>query len=335
VWGELIFTKNENMQDSFFDELSQLRQEYVERVLPSLIPGVSKDIMGMSRFNSSSRKIDISLSSDALVGTSYDPKKSRFVHFTSLRSLQSIVNENAIRLYSLQNVNDPNEFNFYVSELEIVNRSIDNLKTNTFILSLCEAGVLKSENILNLWRFYGDGGLGVAIEFEIEIPLSPFRNYFLGKILYRKPKIGSFKRRNAKFEKKNKVTMDFSEIVRIPACFHKNPYYKAEEEVRLMLVDDHGESSAKHDHKQNHFRRDFNSRPELVTYHRLELGQKSSLHDPKITIKRIELGFKHSRDFFIDFRIHLIDTFVSMTKAGIWKDDIPEIEPSPLGNIYR
>lgn len=314
------------------DEFSELQEKYGRDVLPYIIPGASKDIIGSAGYGSG--RFDLGLSSDAITGTPYDPKKNRFVHFTSLRSFQSIINDNAIRLYNLQNVNDPNELHFYAKELQITPDSVDRLKANTFILSLCDVEVLSSENSLNLWRFYGLDGWGVAIEFEIDIPISRHEGYFLGKVLYEEPKIDEFRQRNDEFEKSNGVHVDFKEIMRVPACFHKHPYYKTEEEIRLMLVSDYGDLKAKYDFKQGNFRCDFNARNELVTYHKIELGQTSPFF-AQIAIKRVELGFRHSQDFFVDFKDHLMDTIVSMGKAGIWKDDLPIIEQSLLKNIFR
>jgi len=89
--------------------------------------------------------------------------------------------------------------------------------------------VLEGDNILNLWRFYGNDGWGVAIEFDIEFPgHSSMDCCFLGKVIYEKPNLEGFKEKNAAFEERHKIKVDVSKLIRVPACFHKSPYYKIE-----------------------------------------------------------------------------------------------------------
>ncbi|MFN0176951.1 MAG: DUF2971 domain-containing protein [Saprospiraceae bacterium] len=317
-----------------FEQMARLEEDYMKNVVPTIISNPSGNILNYSGLSVNGECYSVELSNLFSNGTQYDPKSTEFIHFTSLRSLQSIIKENAIRLYSLTNANDPKEFEFYNESILLENKSPDWLKSNTFILSLCDSKALTSNNALNLWRLYGDGGLGVAIEFEIDVPQNGVCNYFLGKINYQRPDIESFLIKSAQFEKRHNIKVDYSEIIRVLACFHKSDYYEIEKEVRLMFFDDN-HSRARENLKEYNFMNEFNSRNNLVTYNWLQLAQEQHHKLPQISIKRIELGFRHPEEVYQNFHLHMVDTFAAKSRAGLWKGQLPIIEHSPLKNIYR
>lgn len=318
----------------FYDHHNKLVKDYSENVLPSLISEAPESFL-----NASGHGLDyfeIELSPSVFKDTQYDPKSTRFVHFTSLRAFYSMLNENSIRLYNLINVNDPNEYDFYVDGM-LQDSDSENIKRNTFVFSLCGLGVLESDNILNLWRLYGDGGLGVAIEFDIEIKeCGTLCNYFLGKILYHKSDVTAFMNKNSDFESRVGKKVKLEKLVRVPACFHKNPYYSIEEEVRLMTFNDMSVGLSKFLSQHSDYRMEYNSRYELVVYQKLYLGPQSQFsYKPQINIRKVHLGFRHSNEFYSDFRINLEDVFIGKIKEGVWNGDLPEIIHSPLKNIYQ
>lgn len=309
------------------DSYDRLIDDYRKTVIPSLIPNVSPDLL-LGSFSNGRNQLLIQCGNDFANGTRYATKSSRFIHFTSLRALHSIINENALRLYSLKNVNDPNELSHFIGNLLPTER-LQNIQANTYILSLCATGVLNEENILNLWRLYGNEGWGVAIEFDINFGgYTSDNGYFLGKVIYEKPNIADFLARNEEFENKHNIKMNISDLLRVPASFHKSAYYKVEEEVRLMYFDDASESKATYEQgEMNNYRWDFNSRNEIVTYRILKLGEES-LH-PLVTIKRVQIGFRHSENSFKRIKNHFIDIFTYKCRTA------PIIEQSPLKDIYR
>lgn len=312
----------------------QIEKDFKENVLPYFIPGVSQNtLIGLSL---GGEKFEIDLGNNFASGTPYDPKNNQFVHFTSLRNLHSIINENAVRLYNMENVNDPWEYHYFSGE-GLENDKLSKIKRNTYILSLCDKSVLEGENILNLWRLYGNRGWGVAIEFEIKCHVnSTFPDdYFLGKVLYQKPTLEEFNIKLTEFEQRNNVKTDPKELIRIPACFHKNPYYRIEEEVRLMTFDSKSTRRATLIPEQKRYKWDFNARNELVTYSSLKLGQGPE--NIWVTIKKIQLGFQHSEESFMQIEKHLNRLFSALKINSVpgSNAELPTIEPSPLGNIYR
>lgn len=311
-----------------------LVSDYIENVLPAFIPGISKDIM--TGGESGKDSFSIHLGDNFTKGTQYEPNSKRFVHFTSLSVLQSIVNENAIRLYSLLNVNDPNEYNYF-SDDSLSDITTQKIKANTYILSLCSADVLNSKNLLNLWRLYGKDGYGVAIEFEIEFfGHSSDGSYSLGKIIYEKPNLKDFKIKNLEFEQRHNVKIDIPALERVPRCFHKAPYYEIEEEVRLMFFEAGSTIRAKLSPKQDQFKWDYNSRNKLITYHKLELGQKIGSHCC-IIIKKIHPGFRHSKEAVKEMKEHFSTIHLGRQLQGLTDiaDQPPIVEPSTLGQVFE
>ena len=237
----------------------------------------------------------------------------------------------------MKNVNDPLEYYYYSDDLQNYEKS-PQVKDDTYIFSLCDVRVLAGDNILNLWRLYGEGANRVAIEFEIEfIVHATFEeNYFLAQVLYEKPKLEEFRIRLAEFEQRNNVKIDSTKLMRIPACFHKNPLYKVEEEVRLMFYSKSSRERAIKYPKEKRpgIKFDFNARNEIVTYHKI--GFNDEYPGFNLKVKRIQLGFRHTEEYFKDsFLTHFKRTFKYLILKEIWKNEMPIIEQSPLTHIYR
>jgi hypothetical protein len=98
---------------------------------------------------------------------------------------------------------------------------------------------------------------------------------------------------------------------------------------------DGNDSRARENIKDHKFENEFNSRNNLVTYTWLELAQEKDYKLPQISIKRIELGFRHSKEVYQNFHLHMVDLVAAKSRAGLWKGEMPIIEHSPLKDIYR
>ena len=71
------------------DNLPEMSEDYTKNVLPHLILDTSQNLNVITGLSSGNFSIEIS--SDPFQGTKYAPTCNRFVHFTSLRALQSIL----------------------------------------------------------------------------------------------------------------------------------------------------------------------------------------------------------------------------------------------------
>jgi hypothetical protein len=242
-----------------FEREIQLEHLYIKTVLPLLLPNCGDEVVSMTHRDGPDLQFDFN--NKIFNGTSYKLKSNTFVHFTSLKALHSILNENALRLYCMNSLNDPNEYGYYINEAFIEIGNIDKIKENTFVLSMCYAQELEEDNALNLWRLYGDNGNGVAIVFEINLPnVNEVEELFIGKVLYKKPKLKPFFQKNIEYEKATNQKINVLELMRIPACFHKDAAFKIENEIRLMHFDRGASITAQYDPTNGKYFKDFNSR---------------------------------------------------------------------------
>lgn len=154
----------------------------------------------------------------------------RFVHWTSVQNLMSIINNREFRLYNLQKSSDENEFKFAADQLTMPEDKIDHSKNYLYTLSFCE---IKERDNQKLWKEYGKEYSGVAIEFEIENDPMAWKNIMLSRCYYEIPK--KFVRLFDDLrELKNKwngieTNIDLGRLI----AFHKHPDFKDELEVRL------------------------------------------------------------------------------------------------------
>ena len=94
-----------------------------------------------------------------------------FYHFTSIKSIVSMIQDEKIRLYALDSKNDPSELLFIGKLLNYNNDDgwIEKLKDKRkqfYSLSLIKED--KENNVDPiLWELYGNNGQGVKIEFEV------------------------------------------------------------------------------------------------------------------------------------------------------------------------
>ena len=116
----------------------------------------------------------------------YFGKERKFVHWTSVQNLMSIVNNREIRFYNLHNSDDGKEFGYAASTLEIPDERINHSKGYLYTFSFCESSEIDNGY---LWEEYGRNYSGVAIEFEIINEPGKWNNFMLFTKLYYRAEI--------------------------------------------------------------------------------------------------------------------------------------------------
>ncbi len=125
-------------------------------------------------------------SQNAFEGTAFHSKiHKQYIHYTSKESLLNILNEGAVRCYSANNMNDPNEIYSIVTQLGLsINQEfVENIRRSLFLFSMCRY----DENYKDdkyLWSKYGKDGEGVGIVFEIENESNDWLSTYIGDVNY-------------------------------------------------------------------------------------------------------------------------------------------------------
>ncbi len=198
------------------------------------------------------------------------------LHFTSLKTLFSIINEKSIRLYDLNNSDDPNEYLFLVngitdfykkqgySDENIVNR-FKIAKENSFILSSTSLDEIRNRKF---WREYADGGMGVGIEFEIMNNPVNWDGFYFSKVKYGEMDWWNSFISDIQGICSKHPSHRFDFIFDMIFSLYKNTSYKDEMEIRILAqrpekYGGHFESLIKQDISKN--------RATLVNYFKLPL----------------------------------------------------------------
>lgn len=193
--------------------------------------------------------------------------KRKFVHWTNVPNLMSIINSREIRLYNLQKSSDENEFNFAAKQLTIPQDCIDHSKNYLYTFSFCE---IKEVDNQKLWKEYGNNYSGIAIEFEIENDPANWNNFMLSKCYYELPEkfIQLFKELETLKNKWKGIetNIDLGRLI----AFHKHPDFENEVEVRLSsyFPFDNIEAYWKHCNTEFIFEK---NRPRITDYFGLKL----------------------------------------------------------------
>jgi len=172
----------------------------------------------------------------------YYTDRKKLLHFTSLRALFSILNEKAIRLYNLNNSDDPNEYTYATKNMDRFYKKIgipegkipeltQTVKNESFIFSCTSTDNLQKKNF---WKEYADQGKGVAIEFEIINEPLEWEACYLSKTRY-----GELENFNDLISEviqilgknpSNNYTFNIDQIL----IFHKDPGLQDEDEIRIL-----------------------------------------------------------------------------------------------------
>jgi len=164
------------------------------------------------------------------LSVSSDKENRKFVHWTSVQNLMSIINNREFRLYNLHNSSDHEEFVYSAEKLLLSEKHIEYSKRYLYTLSFCEA---KELNNSDLWESYGQKYTGVAIEFEINNDPNFWKKFILSEVFYKLPnKFISLKYELDKLQKKYPGTSYFIDLGKLIA-FHKKTMFSREREIRL------------------------------------------------------------------------------------------------------
>lgn len=168
----------------------------------------------------------------------YYEENVNLIHFTNLEALKSILKSKVLRLYNLNNLNDPREYSFAGDLLTYNRNNRDDAKENMYLLSMCKTDVLTRhpQFEFNMWRLYGDYGNGVAIELSFDNSrLGELKDYYLSQVFYgasSKVKLKEVSKLLHKYRNETpSIEVDLGQIV----AFHKSNLYKLESEVRLLF----------------------------------------------------------------------------------------------------
>ncbi len=217
----------------------------------------------------------------------YIDQENTFIHFSSIKKAQSILEHGEIRLYHLSHQNDNREYRFAAEILGENPRACDKLRRGMYSLSMCKTEI---ENDLTLWRLYADNTKGIGFIFRITNNPIFWMHYHLSKIYYGEiDKLNIYKKSKTDFEKKYKFRFNLG-LHRFLG-FHKSDDFSVEKEVRLIYI---------HEETTNPFSFfptlvDTNNLPEYVS-----IKLNNNLYSPKtkicelrkpiIEIKEIVLG---------------------------------------------
>jgi hypothetical protein len=154
----------------------------------------------------------------------------RFIHFTSVDNLLSILNNREIRLYNLHSSKDEEEYHHAAVKLGLQADEIEFAKSYYYTFSFC-----KQEDLSNkyLWEGYGKGATGVAIEFAIENNPFDWDNYMISNVYYDIPNnFAAFAKDISVLKSKYGITTSGFNIGRLIGFYKRNDFHD-EREVRI------------------------------------------------------------------------------------------------------
>ena len=322
------------MEDEVWKPAHDNVRKFESDVLQKTFPNArfaSAGMMGSPDIAPSSFKAEIS-PENLFKDTEYEYKgNGKFIHFTSLLALKSILDTGWIRMSEFSNLVDKQELVFASSIFENDSfysqefNKLEHLKRNVFCLSACESS-FETQSDSFMWEIYGDKGTGVFIEFEYTNKEPYFHN--LGNVLYGKENLKPLKLLKELYDQFRKETNNFSiqdifNVILEIKAFHKANRYHSEKEVRLLFKQDKNWYE-EHDHTSIY--EDFNSAQEVKYFSKLYLKGRNPIvtdenlkkhseieickYYPQIEIKRICLGYNISIENKVD-----IMTFISKLKS--------------------
>lgn len=211
-----------------------------EQAMLNLFPGIStthfkygNEIEGKDFWNSI--HFNIPPENESLVKSPYFYNRKTIVHFSNILALNSIIQEQAVRLYNLNNLNDPREFTYASKIFRLKEPLISNAKDNLFLMSFCERSILGSpSDEFNMWRLYGKNGKGLAIIFSIANDPAKWMDFHISKIVYGADQRKKFSKLLNLLENMNQtgpeINVDFGKLY----AFHKSKLFEIEKEVRIV-----------------------------------------------------------------------------------------------------
>ena len=320
--------------ENVYQSENLLHEDFLTKVLPHMYNKKSLPPLYSYSGGQGPGSFDLKLDIDSLFDCApeYKPSSNRFVHFTSLSALNSILSEQGLRLYNLHNVADAKEYSFIAKEFGVSDFLLEILKSRIFICSLCTSDVLESNDVSWFWTNYGHGGKGCAIEFEIEDPLQSISHVKLANIQYSKPDFSSFLNSNMEFEKRHNIKTNLKELIHLQACLHKSDEFKREKEVRLFWEDGFAEA---HRACEPEYEYGFDSSFErTVSYYKVKFYNRV-IGYPFIKIRSIQFGPKIKNSDLKQYEDHFTMLYLSMMNRLDANDDFPIFEHSPLVEMFQ
>jgi len=236
-WGDKRYNQVQKYEDEYLKIIEKVFNVSIERISSNSSP-----------FENTSSNITVRFPEDnyRLIKTDYYLNNTnRLLHFTGLKILFSIINEQAIRLYNLNNSNDSEEYTYASENLSLlyeiqgwtkddIEKYFNRIKDNAFILSTTD---IKEYNNTDFWESsYGEYGKGVAIELEIINDPINWKNFFLSTIKYGKIEIIKELLENLKNHQIKNLNNRYD--IRLNQFFglHKSPEEKwiKEKEIRII-----------------------------------------------------------------------------------------------------
>lgn len=347
----------EKCQDDYRDEKVKL---FVDEFLKPLTPNVRPSrvsSMGNPHMIHTHAEIRAFESNRDLVGSKYFQEltgEQRLVHFTSVPVLLSILRESAVRLYSIDHMDDPTEF-LYAAEFSGFNKdwNLDRLRSQLFAMSFVLFKGDDTDEQLDHWRLYGHDGRGVAIVFKEEGNTQHhWINYHLSRIHYDAESLRPYDKLTERLDAFLK-----REVFRVEGAhetfaklfaFHKSGIFKTESEVRLLHSFDHGIHHPYRipEHMRSDMGFDISKSGGESLFTRLELAEAWERKwksddpvlanrprlEPKLCIEKVILGYRYNPTE----QFHLGETImkqsqVSMGSTVPWvaSRHTPHFHPNP------
>jgi len=263
--------------------------------LPLLFPDFDPNKVNQSGGGYSSDIFQFRIPPSALYSATskYNYSESYFEHFTSLKSLISILNSNKLRMYNMVHLKDSSEF-LHATPKELHNK-LSIRKKKIYIISGVNTTNMIDYEQFNLWEKYGEQGFGAKLKFEFDFTrlANHFGDVFLKQVVYEKLQLNSFLRAIEKIENEEDITIEYGEILDGAGILHKHPQYTLEREVRLAFfnetVNDSINITTKLD--SNYFEDYSYSSKKVSKYRNLHLNDENETVGVKLI--GVELGYKH------------------------------------------
>lgn len=305
---ELDQESNKSWQD-----YETMIKEFIER------HKCTKDIVKFNRKSgfeptdtSSSSIYRMDSSAEIFNGTPYfiNSQNKKFTHYTNIQAFKEIINSGKIRLYNPHYGNDPNEVIFASKSRFENSNDYQSVLNKLFALSMNEG-----EEDLNMWKLYGNDGIGVGLKFEFENPTDMWNQWYLGKVCYGNTgwinNLDNFhknlKEVQSNLGERSKLDIDISPMY----GFQKSGHFHAENEVRLMFYGT-GIYNGVSNNQGIEIRKTLNSTFKKCNYieypvfwqendEKLE-NNISYQNGPQIRLKEVVLGYKYNEDDLIEIK---------------------------------
>ena len=157
-----------------------------------------------------------------------------FYHYTSLQTLFSILTTGKIHLSALTGMNDKTEIGFVNKFMDV--NTVDpyssvsmDYHNEHFIISFSGR-----KDDFNQWRLYGDDGKGVCLKFSTNPQIPAYKNVLVSSVTYDLNVFSLIK--NCLRDFRENLNIGFGiYAVNYWKFFYKDPDYKDENEVRLLV----------------------------------------------------------------------------------------------------